>query len=156
MVEPLTRRGVRFLLNDARAMVRDGQRLWLVGVDDPHYYRSHNLEEAFKTVPPGEFAVFVAHTPELYRDAARFGARLYLCGHTHAGQVCLPLVGAVFTHTKASRRLLHGVWEHQGMSGYTTAGAGVSGLDVRFGCRGEVVCLTLKKGSPPEFSDPIS
>ena len=145
IVEPLEKLGIDYLVNDARLIERSGQRLWLVGVDDPHYYQCHNLAEAFEGVPKQDFKVFVAHSNEIYREAAAFGPQLYLCGHTHAGQIQIPGFGPVFTHSKAPRRMSQGIWHHDGMTGYTSSGVGVSGAPVRFFCRGEVALITLAR-----------
>lgn len=145
MVEPLRESGIRVLLNEAKWVERNGERLWIVGVDDPHYYESHDLKEAFEGVPQEAFTLFVAHSPEAYREAARYRSRLYLCGHTHAGQIHIPRIGPLFTHSKTSRCLCRGSWEHQDMQGYTTSGVGASGIPIRFGCPGEAVHITLKR-----------
>lgn len=147
MVEILQRKGINFLINEAVAIVRGNERIWLVGVDDPHYYEAHDLERAFDPVPRGEFSLFAAHSPEIYKEAAAYGPRLYLCGHTHAGQIQLPFVGPVFTHTHSPRFLVQGAWSYKGMQGYTSAGVGASGVPVRFGCQGEVVVITLRRGT---------
>ena len=143
MLEPLHAIGIRFLLNESLTIQRNGARLWLVGVDDPHYYQAHDLNRAFEGVPREEFIVFLAHSPELYREAAGRGADLYLCGHTHGGQIQLPAIGPVFTHSRAPRRLSTGAWNHGDMLGFTSFGVGVSGIPVRFGTRGEILRFTL-------------
>jgi predicted MPP superfamily phosphohydrolase len=143
MLEPLHAIGIRFLMNESLTIQRNGARLWLVGVDDPHYYQAHDLNRAFEGVPREDFIVFLAHSPELYREAAGRGADLYLCGHTHGGQIQLPAIGPVFTHSRAPRRLSTGAWTHGDMLGFTSFGVGVSGIPVRFGTRGEVLRFTL-------------
>jgi len=148
MVEPLGELGVRFLINDAVAIRRGGERIWIVGVDDPHYYCCDNLEEAFGKVEPGAFSVLLAHSPEIFREAAGFGPRLYLCGHTHAGQIQLPGIGPISTHMRGPRFVAHGPWTHAGMQGYTSAGVGISGAPVRLWSRGEVVLVTLRRSEP--------
>ncbi len=95
-----------------------------------------------------EFSIFLYHSPALYRQAAAHSYDLYLCGHTHGGQIHLPLVGPVVTHTGGQKDKIYGKWYEQAMQGYTTSGAGTSGVPVRFGCRGEIVRIELKKGSP--------
>lgn len=147
MVEPLRGLGIQYLINDAVPLRREGGEFWLVGADDPHYYRCHDLDAAFAEIPPGAFSVFVAHSNEIYREAAENGARLYLCGHSHAGQIRLPLVGALFTHSSAPRRMVAGLWSHGRMKGYSTAGVGVSGIPVRFGSKGEVTVVRLRCGA---------
>ncbi len=150
MIEPLEETGIRVLLNEARPIERDGQRLWIVGVDDPHYYACHDPRQAFNAVAGDEFTIFLAHSPEVYQEASRYGARLYLCGHTHAGQIQLPGIGLVSTHTRGPRFICEGHWNYQGMQGYTSSGVGVSGVPLRFLSRGEVVRMVLRRG-PSRF-----
>ena len=93
--------------------------------------------------------LFLAHPPNLFREAAARGADLYLCGHTHAGQIQVPGLGPVFTHTSAPRRLAQGHWREGAMRGYTSSGVAASGVPLRFHCRGEVVLFTLRRGEAP-------
>ena len=148
MVQLLEKRGLRFLINEAVALARGDGRLWLVGIDDPHYYEAHDLPQAFAEVPSRAFSILLAHSPEVYDQAAAYGARLYLCGHTHAGQVQFPKIGPLFTHSRAPRKFCQGHWQFGRMQGYTSAGAGVSGVPVRFGIPGEVVLIRLKQARP--------
>ncbi len=91
-------------------------------------------------------SLVLAHTPEVADLAAGAGHDLYLCGHTHWGQVCLPGGTPIITALYANRRLAQGVWRQGAMLGYTHAGCGVSRIPVRFFTRGEVVMLTLGRG----------
>jgi len=144
MIEPLEASGITVLLNDSRAIERNGEKLWIVGVDDPHYFKCHDLASAFAEVPTASFSIFVAHSNEIYREATAYHPQLYLCGHTHGGQIHLPFLGAVFTHSSAPRSLLYGPWKYGRMLGYTSCGVGVSGAPVRFSTQGEVLLITLK------------
>jgi len=137
--------GVTMLINDSQEVRRNGSSLWLVGVDDPHFYKCHDLETAFRGSPAGAFTIFLAHSPEVYREAAAMGARLYLCGHTHGGQICLPKIGPLFTHSSAPRFTADGQWSYQDMTGYTSRGAGASGVPLRFNCPGHIPLLTLRR-----------
>jgi uncharacterized protein len=148
IVECLESEGVRYLINDSHAIERDGEKLWIAGADDPHYFAAHDLDLAFANVPEGAFTVFVAHSNEIYREVLAYGAKLYLCGHTHAGQIKLPRIGAVFTHSSAPRRFGEGLWSFGGMAGYTSRGVGVSGVPVRFGTKGEITLITLRRAGP--------
>ncbi len=147
MISPLKEKNVTFLVNDARAVEKDKDRIWLAGVDDPYYFEGQDLKETFRPVPDDGFTIFISHTPEIYKDAALYKPQLYLCGHTHAGQVRLPYLGAVVTHSRVPGKMVHGKWSYKQMKGYTSAGVGTSGIPVRFGCRGEVVLITLKKNT---------
>ena len=136
--------GITMLVNDAVKIERDGETVWLTGVDDPHYYRCADLDQAYQAVPEDVFSILLAHSPELYRKAPRYGAKLYLCGHTHGGQICLPWIGPLFTHSSAPRYTAAGKWQYQGMTGYTSTGAGASGIPLRFNCPGEIPLIELR------------
>ena len=78
MLEPLAEFGVTVLLNDSQAIEKGGEKIWLVGVDDPHYFKCHDLESAFDEVPQGAFRIFLAHSNEIYREASAYHPELYL------------------------------------------------------------------------------
>lgn len=135
--------GMIMLVNDSWKIEQGGAQIRIVGVDDPHYYKMDNSEQAFRDVPENTFTIFLAHSPEAYRDAARFQAQLYLCGHTHGGQVCLSNRMPIFTNSRAPRYTAVGIWEYQGMKGYTSRGVGASSVPLRFNCPGEISLITL-------------
>ncbi len=153
MMERLEGTGLRMLINETVSFTRDGEQLWLAGVDDPHFYRAADFGRALAPVPPGEFSVVLCHTPEARERAQRRGANLFLCGHTHAGQIRLPLVGALSTHSSAPRRFNAGLWQQGEMTGYTSPGVGSSGIFVRFNCPPEVALITLRRGGPENRSN---
>jgi hypothetical protein len=144
MIPFLEEFGVRVLMNESIRIRKGGSEICLIGVDDPHYFRCDDVGQAFRDVPESAFAVFVSHSPEVYAEAERHGARLYLCGHTHCGQIQIPWLGLLFTHSRSPKSLCSGLWNYGGMVGYTTAGVGVSGVPVRYLTSGEVTLLTLK------------
>ena len=131
------------LINDSITIDRDDQVLNIVGIDDPHYYQCHDMEKAFGEISPDEFTILLSHSPEIIADMAGRKVDLCLCGHTHAGQIRLPGIGPIFTHCRAPRKYVYGKWSHKGTVGYTSAGAGSSGVPIRFNCPPEVVLLTL-------------
>ena len=137
--------GIIMLVNDSWPINDQGDRVWIVGVDDPHYYRVDDAARAFRGVPAGEFSIFLAHSPEAYRSAAGHGAQLYLCGHTHGGQICLPRRGPLLTNSRAPRFTAAGIWQYREMVGYTRRGAGASGVPLRFNCPGEISLITLRQ-----------
>jgi predicted MPP superfamily phosphohydrolase len=139
--------GVQFLLNENHVLRRGGDALYLVGIDDPNFYRSHNFERAVAGVPETACKVLLSHSPETYRDASRFGFDFLMAGHTHGGQICLP-GGRVLVHDHSSpRRLLSGVWREGQLQGYTSRGTGASRLPVRLNCPAEVTLHVLRCGS---------
>jgi hypothetical protein len=147
IVDTLKDLGVDFLVNDSHAVSRNGACIWIVGADDCHYFKAHDLESAFGELPLENFTILVSHSNEIYEEALKFQPNLFLCGHTHGGQVLVPPFGPIFTHSKAPRRFCRGMWNHKGMPGYTSVGVGVSGVPVRFNSKGEVTVLTLRRTS---------
>jgi predicted MPP superfamily phosphohydrolase len=136
--------GVRVLLNEHAALERGGARLHIAGIDDAHYFRTHDLARAAAGLPPGACALLLSHTPAPFREAAAQGFAAMLAGHTHGGQICLPGGIAVLTDTPAPRSVARGAWHYQAMAGYTSAGCGCSVVDARFFCPPEVTVHTLR------------
>ncbi|MGE5504702.1 MAG: metallophosphoesterase, partial [Actinomycetota bacterium] len=99
----------------------------------------------------GRFGIALVHSPELAPEAAAAGHRLYLCGHTHGGQISLPGGIPVLTHDQrrhgqVPRRLARGRWSHGAMTGITSTGAGASGIPLRFATPPEMLRITLRRG----------
>ncbi len=137
--------GVHCLMNESMELRAQQESVWIVGVDDPHYYQTHDLRRAFSGVPSSAFKIFLAHTSEIIHEASEFDVQLYLCGHSHGGQICFPKNIPIIRNTRASRRFLSGLWDFKGMTGYTSRGTGFSGLPARFLCRPELAIHELKK-----------
>lgn len=149
MVEPLGEAGVEILVNrGVRKDVR-GDVLWLAGVDDPQGFRCDSLGWALDGTGRDNFTLLMAHGPALARTAAESGVNLYLCGHTHGGQICLPAKGPILTNAPGSPRShIAGKWQVDGMHGYTTRGLGATDLPVRFRCPPDAGLITLRRGGP--------
>jgi len=143
--EGLEKAGVNLLLNRAIPIRKNGDEIWIAGVDDPHYYACHDLALALEQVPSQAFKILLAHSPVMYREASDAGIHLYLCGHTHGGQIRFPFIGALFKNTPTPYRYIDGFWKYNGMSGLTHRGVGSSILPVRFGCPPEIWILELRK-----------
>ena len=90
-----------------------------------------------------EFTIALIHSPEAYDLAAECGVDLYLCGHTHGGQICLPFGIPILTHLRRGRKYVYGAWKYENMQGYTTSGTGCSGIPVRFNTHSEIVIHQL-------------
>ena len=147
MVEPIEALGVRLLLNETIDLYRGGERISVTGLDDVHMFHTSAAEEVLASVPDG-FAVALVHSPEI-ADRAAARHRLYLTGHTHGGQVCLPGGRPIFTSLRRPyRRFARGLWNHGRMVGYTSRGIGAAGLPIRLNCRAEIVRAILRKGPP--------
>ena len=151
MVEPLEQVvGIRVLTNEHVEIGRDGQRISLLGLDDPYRFYSESTRRfaASLSHEPDQFRIMLVHTPDLADDAARLGCSLYLCGHTHGGQICLPGGKPIVQHLHKERGLGRGLWRRGAMVGYTSLGAGVAGsLPVRLFAPGEVTLFRLRRAT---------
>lgn len=144
MIPGLEELGWRVLLNESTPWTVGGETLWVAGVDDDHTYQTADVAHARAGIPPGACALLLSHTPATYARAAAAGFAAFLCGHTHGGQICLPGGRVLLHNTAAPRWLSHGPWEYQGMTGYTSRGAGTCRVPARFFCPPEVTRHTLE------------
>lgn len=152
-VAPLEEVGLPFLLNESHPIIREGKRLWICGVDDPHFFRTHDLAKARAAIPPGEPSILLSHSPETYREAAGFGYDLHLSGHTHGGQICAPGGIPIYRNAPGCRRKhLAGSWREGAMIGYTSRGTGSAGVAARFHCPPEITLHILHSGLHPRSS----
>ena len=143
MAGEIEKLGVRMLINEAVKISRAGSSLWVVGVDDPHCYGFDDLDGALESVPDNAFKVLLAHSPEIFEEASGAGIDLCLCGHIHAGQIRMPLIGSILSNADCPKIYTEGLWQHGGMVGYTCAGVGCSLLPVRYNCPPEITVIEL-------------
>lgn len=135
-------------LNNSRATVElGGLRLDLVGMDDPHIGRDTMPAPA---ADAAAIKLGVVHAP--YRRAVdalvNDGADVVFAGHTHGGQVCLPIYGALVTNCDIDRRAVKGLtrWRSAGRLAWLHVSAGVGAspyAPVRFACRPEATLVRL-------------
>ena len=145
MVAPMEAMGIRMLVNESVEIERGGERIQLIGTDDVHYYFTDQAVHALERAGPA-FTIALVHSPEIYELAAETGVDLYLCGHSHGGQVALPGGRAILKHLSRGRRFYKGIWTYREMMGVTSCGVGTSGIPVRFNTRGEILVLKLHRG----------
>ena len=144
MVPRLEDIGLSVLLNETATIVHDGARLLLAGIDDPHFYKTHDLLKVGGTPPsPDLFRVLLSHSPETF-DEASIHFDLMLSGHTHGGQICLPGGVPIIRNGHCPKRMLSGAWRHKTLLGYTSRGTGCCGVAARFFCPPEITVHTLR------------
>jgi len=137
--------GLPILLNEHTVVERGGSRMVLCGVDDPHFFRTDAIDRALEGVGDHEFKILLAHSPEISREAAEAGFAYYMCGHTHAGQICLPGGRLVVRNARCRDELFSGFWMEGEMPGFTSPGTGASGVPARFHCPGEITVHILRR-----------
>jgi hypothetical protein len=144
MVEALEALAIETLVNRTTTLSRGDAVLHVTGLDDVHNFYSPAARAALDQRVDG-CRIALVHSAEMADHAAAAGCALYLCGHTHAGQVCLPGGRMVFTQLVRCRHAASGVWREDEMVGYTSPGLGVSPPAVRFNSRGGAALITLKR-----------
>lgn len=144
VVEAVRAAGHTFLVNGG---VRPRDDLVVAGVDDFRRGRP-DTSRAFAGVATGDGArVLVSHNPDIIPTlgptaAAGRPVDLVLCGHTHGGQVKLPLVGPLVTSSRYGARFAEG-WVGEEQPAFVSRGLGVSLVPLRFDCAPQVVVMHL-------------
>lgn len=141
----LATKGIQLLLNRAVPIEKNNGRFWLCGVDDV-MGGVPDLIVTLKNVPSGEAAVLLAHEPDYADYVTRYPVDLQLSGHSHGGQVRLPLITPLFLPDLA-RKYVWGLFKVDALTLYTTAGIGTVRVPVRFNCPAEITLIRLSRES---------
>jgi predicted MPP superfamily phosphohydrolase len=137
--------GIRVLANQSAAIEADGARFWLAGVNDV-MSGTHDLGAALGSVPGEEATVLLAHEPDYADVVAHHPVDLQLSGHSHGGQVRLPLLGALYLPYLA-HKYVWGLYRVGPLTLYTNPGLGTLGVPVRWNCPPEITLLTLRRAA---------
>ena len=92
------------------------------------------------------YTIVMNHTPDLADEAAAQGINLYLCGHTHGGQVRIPFWGALITNCDSGKKYEGGWYQSGDTAIHTSRGLGLEprpAPQVRFFCRPEITLITV-------------
>jgi uncharacterized protein len=144
MAEALEGLGFDVLLNESTVLSRRDEHIVVTGLDDVHRFFTSNALGALSR-SAGGFRIALVHSAEVADHASAAGYALYLCGHTHGGQICLPSGRPIVTHLLRCRHASVGFWREGNMVGYTSRGLGVGDIPLRFNSRGEIVVITLRQ-----------
>jgi hypothetical protein len=140
----LARRGFHVLNNRSERVGVNGQDIWVVGVDDP-YTGSSDLPKAFAGAPTDAFVILLAHTPDVVAQPLAERANLILAGHTHGGQIVLPLVGPLTSNSRYGIRYASGLFDVNGSRLFVTRGLGEVNIPLRVLCPPEIALLLLER-----------
>jgi predicted MPP superfamily phosphohydrolase len=94
------------------------------------------------------FKILLYHSPELMPLVKNYDIDLYLCGHTHGGQIRLPFYGAVLTASITGKKYERGMYNENGTKLYVNSGVGLEGWNaprMRLLCPGEIAFINLEK-----------
>jgi uncharacterized protein len=138
----LQSRNIRVLANQSEAIEQDGARFWLAGVNDV-LSKTADLAKTLARVPAGEAVILLAHEPDFADEASRYPIDLQLSGHSHGGQVRMPLLPPLYLPAMA-RKYVWGTYQVGPLPLYTNAGIGTVGVPMRLNCPPEITLLTLR------------
>jgi predicted MPP superfamily phosphohydrolase len=145
LVEQLGADGWVYLRNVRRDVSLNGIALEVVGLDDPHIHRGDLRVAPRKSRE--RFGLAVVHSPDPAPELAALGYDLIVAGHTHGGQVRLPVVGALVTNSHIPRRMASGLTRLGPSYLHVSQGMGTSKYaPFRFLCRPEATLLELGPG----------
>ena len=138
----LEQNGIVVLENEVIHFDARGTTLWLVGLADL-WTRRQEIAETVAMVPEGKPVIALTHNPDIFPDLPT-RVPLLLAGHTHGGQVRLPLIGSVVESSDYGDRFVMGHIVENNHHLFVTTGIGTSIVPVRFGVTPEIVLLTIK------------
>jgi predicted MPP superfamily phosphohydrolase len=140
----LTASGAVVLENRAVLAPRPEGAFWIAGLADLDSFRAEpSYARALAGVPAAAPVVVLSHWPDPFAQAPDRVA-LTVAGHTHCGQVNLPVLGRLIHASRAARRWGCGAYVDRGRHLFVTGGLGVSILPVRFRAPPEIVIVTLR------------
>ncbi len=134
--------------DQVQAISHQGHTLWLLGLRCTYNEKrdAETLKDLVQRIPEHAFSILMYHTPDLMPVAADLGVDLYLCGHTHGGQLRLPIYGAVATSSRWGKRYEMGIYHAAQTTLYVSRGLGMEGLGApraRFLSAPEIILWTV-------------
>lgn len=135
---------IRVLRNSHWALRAGFTTLWIIGVDDL-WWGADDLDLALRSVPARDPKVLLCHNPLGIRMAAAHGIDFVLSGHTHGGQVRLPVVGPICGRSKLGVRFVDGWNQLNGTQIYVSRGIGKSVVPLRLNCPPEIASFRLRR-----------
>ncbi|UCE85813.1 MAG: metallophosphoesterase [Deltaproteobacteria bacterium] len=134
--------------------------LYLAGVDDPGVdWAARGLEldalnDVAASCPDDGPTVLLVHRPEAFHQASKLGFQLVLSGHTHGGQLALPIPGGNFNLARLVTPFHRGLYRVNGSTLYVNRGFGFAGPAIRFNCSREIATIELVPAGSPTASPP--
>ena len=142
-------------LRDMGIKMLDGERQEISGAPSPIEliaapgHRREHFSEGFaaRFAPPTQAVprIVMAHFPDHYPKLAPLAPDIFLCGHTHGGQICLPGGWPIFRHDSSPRALCRGQHRRGNTHYIVNHGFGCSMWNLRLFCPPEIILITLHR-----------
>lgn len=146
--EALSSLGVHVMANESTVLERDGERLAILGIEDPLMGRSTEemLELATAYVPEDMLKLLLAHRPEVFSTYVNQGIDLVFSGHAHGGQVRIPGMGGLVAPGQGLfPKFTAGLYEEERTKMVVSRGLGNSSVPYRIFNLPEIIVMDLKK-----------
>ena len=138
----LARQGIRELTNKGVWIHRNGDKIWLCGMDDSTI-GSPNVVAAMDGLSHDAVSLVMTHNPDFVEALNDPRLLLVCCVHTHGGQINLPFVGRPFINSINGQKYAQGLVKAPHTMAFTTTGVGACFPPLRFRCPPELALLTL-------------
>lgn len=144
LIGEIEKTGIHLIDGKIHNLVIRGMGINLIGIP---LSQPNKVKELISRSSEESFQIVLHHNPDLFEETADLGGDLYLCGHTHGGQIRLPWYGAIVTLTGTGKEYEAGLYRRKGCWCYTNRGLGLEGGGaprVRFWCRPEVNNIIIR------------
>jgi predicted MPP superfamily phosphohydrolase len=140
-LDRFTGTGFELLNQDVRFLQKDGQTFCIAGLG---YLKGPDSWPVVSKLKPDCFTLFLFHTPDFVYWLKGLPIDLYLCGHTHGGQIALPFVGSLI-NPPIGAKYVQGLNDYENIPVYTNRGIGMVGwtLRIRFLSRPEITVFEI-------------
>jgi hypothetical protein len=142
----LGRNHVAVLNNSNTVLGRGSEFIQLAGIDD-WSWAGVDWPRAFYKLDPRVPTILLSHQPIVLNVKEAQNANLILSGHTHGGQIKLPLIGAPARFATKDLQYAQGLYQRGNTQLYVSSGTGVIGLPIRLGVRPEIAVLRLRRAA---------
>lgn len=134
-------------LRHRHVMIRKGRdSIALAGCGDRRGGDEPGLDRALAGIPDGTFTIMLAHNPDASDLPRRRRVDLFLCGHTHGGQIVVPLINYPVMIPAEKRSYDSGLKHNDhGEAVFISRGIGWGIVPVRLNCAPELALLQLRK-----------
>lgn len=135
---------ISVLANTNTRIKRGPDSIQLAGIDD-WTWNATDWQRAFAGIEKRLPTILLSHQPTVLDFAETRDVGLILSGHTHGGQIDLPLLGAPARFATRDLKYAQGLFRQGETQLYVSSGTGVIGLPIRFGVRPEIAVLRLRR-----------
>ena len=144
--KPLSMQGIQVLEDQAAEISSPGSTFWLAGIGDA-WAGNPDIGAALESVPHDAPLLAITHNPDIFSDMPD-RVSLTVAGHTHGGQVALPLLGRPLVPSVHGQRYAAGWIVEEERHLFVTPGLGTSIMPVRFLVPPEISILKLYPARP--------